>query len=129
LVSSKTDWQVRRDIRDFVWGFDGGWRWSLRRPSANCRSFQLALLTAVGLREPPGELASRGRGCPFLRPFRWARCTARRASHGRVPQHRLGGRCGCAPVRVPPLAPQMGARPGGSDPPWPAELTHHYSRQ
>ncbi|MGH9216255.1 MAG: hypothetical protein ACRDZS_08365 [Acidimicrobiales bacterium] len=102
LTVRTSDWQVRRDIRAFVEGFDGGWRWSLRRPSANCRSFQLALFHAVGLAEGPEDLATRGRGCPGLRGWRWARCALRRLRRRQLVRHHLGGPCGCPPLRVPP---------------------------
>lgn len=105
LTVLKSDWQVRRDIRRYARRFGGGWRWSLRRPSANCRSFQLALFEAVGLAEPPGSVAGRGRGCPFLHPLRSVRCRLRRNrfTTGNS-RHRLGGACGCPPMRVPPAS-------------------------
>lgn len=104
LNVAKSDWQVRRDIRRYVRQFGGDWRWTLRRPSANCRSFQLALFEAVGLAEPSGAAASRGRGCPVLHPLRSIRCRlARAGSPFSGGGHRLGGPCGCPPLRVPPV--------------------------
>jgi hypothetical protein len=102
LMAPKSDWRVRRDIRRFASGFRGGWRWSPRRPAANCRSFQLALFDAVGLSEPPEALATRGGGCVFLHPFRLARCRLRQRSRHQRVAHRLGGACGCPPLGVPP---------------------------
>lgn len=64
----KSDCQIRRDNRRYAQRFGGGWRWSLRRPSANCRSFQLALFEAVGLAEPPGSVASRAGVAPSCTP-------------------------------------------------------------
>lgn len=106
LVVSKSDWQVRRDIRRYARRFGGNWRWSLRRPSANCRSFQLALFESVGLAEPASAARSRGRGCPFLHPLRSIRCRLRRGGIG-VGRHRLGGACGCPPQRIPPVPRPM----------------------
>lgn len=102
LVVPKSDWQVRRDVRRFARRFRGGWRWSLRRPSANCRSFQLALFDAVGLVEPSHALETRGRGCAFLHPFRAVRCRARQRGRAHPAPHRLGGPCGCPALTVPP---------------------------
>lgn len=103
LVVRKSDWQVRRDIRRFARHFRGDWRWSLRRPSANCRSFQFALFDAVGLAEPADAAATRGRGCAFLHPFRSLRCRRRQRGRRRRVPHRLGGPCGCPPLTVPPV--------------------------
>jgi hypothetical protein len=113
LVVRKSDWQVRREIRAFARNFHGGWRWSVKRPSANCRSFQLALFQTVGLQESPHDLFSRGRGCPFLRPLRAWRCKAAHFRHRRPVTHRLGGACGCPPLQIPPLpeAPSEPHRP------------------
>lgn len=102
LVVPKSDWRVRRDIRRFARHYRGGWRWSLRRPSANCRSFQFALFDAAGLAEPADALATRGRGCGFLHPFRVLRCRLRQRGRGHHVPHRLGGPCGCPPLAVPP---------------------------
>jgi len=109
LVAPKSDWQVRREIRRFARRFRGRWRWSLRRPSTNCRSFQIGLFQAVGLVEGVEHLHSRGRGCPFLRPLRTVRCRAAHLARGRVVRHRLGGSCGCPPLHVPALPSFKGA--------------------
>lgn len=103
LVARRSDWQVRRDIRRFAREFEGGWRWTVRRPAANCRSFQLALLAAAALVEDDRSRSSRGRGCWFLAPLRAARCRLRGRARGVGARHRLGGDCGCPPLRIPPL--------------------------
>lgn len=105
LVAPKSDWRVRRDVRRFARSFHGGWRWSFRRPSANCRSFQLALFEAVGLVEPVEALATRGRGCAFLHPFRLLRCSFRQRGRPQRAAHRLGGPCGCPALAVPAAPP------------------------
>jgi len=70
LVVRKSDRAVRREIRSFALGYSGPWRWSTTAArSPNCRSFQLELLEAVGLSDA-GHLHTRGRGCPFLVPWR-----------------------------------------------------------
>lgn len=102
LSVRRSDWQVRRDLRVFATTFSGGWRWSLRRPSANCRSFQLALLSAAGLGEAAVDLHSRGRGCPILRPLRFGRCVARRGRGWGAVVHLPGGACGCPSLAIPP---------------------------
>lgn len=102
LVVPKSDWRARRDVRRFARSFHGGWRLSLRRPGANCRSFQLALFEAVGLVEPTEALATRGRGCAFLHPLRLLRCSFRQRDSPQRVGHRLGGPCGCPALVVPP---------------------------
>ncbi len=74
LVARKSDRRVRAELRRFALGYTGEWRWSPRaRPGdKNCRSFQLGLLEAAGLSDND-HLFTRGRGCPFLYPFRRAR--------------------------------------------------------
>lgn len=103
VAARRSDWQVRRDLRRFAQDFEGGWRWSVRRPAANCRSFQLALLAAAGLVEDDRHLSSRGGGCWFLAPFRAARCRLRDPGRSRDVLHQLGGLCGCPPLHIPPL--------------------------
>lgn len=111
LVVPKSDWQVRRNLRRFARSFRGDWGWSLRRSSANCRSFQFALFDAAGLVEPPEALASRGRGCAVLHPLRLLRCRLRQRGHPQRVPHRLGGACGCPPLVVPPAPAGRRTRP------------------
>jgi hypothetical protein len=104
LVVRRSDWQVRRQLRAYARSFAGsGWRWTSRRPSANCRSFQLALLDAAGLVEGKEFVHTRGFGCWFLLPFRTARCWTGNLRRGRLVRHTLGGPCGCAPLGIPPV--------------------------
>lgn len=70
-LDDRSDEDVVDAVRTFAVAFQGGWRWSTRA-TVNCRSFQLDLLTAAGLTEPPGYLHTRGVGCPFLAPIRRA---------------------------------------------------------
>ncbi len=70
-LDDRSDEHIVDTVRAFAAGFRGGWRWSTR-PTVNCRSFQLDLLTAAGLTEPPGYVHTRGVGCPFLAPIRRA---------------------------------------------------------
>lgn len=65
LITSKTDDQVRTEIRRFAQSFFGTWRWSVH-PTMNCRLFQLALFDAVGIVDGTGNYRSRGAGCPAL---------------------------------------------------------------
>ncbi len=75
LTVRKSDRAVRREIRAFALGYRGAWRWSTKAAkSLNCRSFQLQMLQAVGLSDE-GHIHTRGRGCPFLSP--WRRLQAR----------------------------------------------------
>lgn len=73
----KPDEQVRLDVRRFAHGYRTRWRWhwSARRSAGTCRGFQDDLFTAVGLADGPGQLHTRGSGCPFLyqlrRPWWW----------------------------------------------------------
>lgn len=78
-LTTRTDDEIRDDIRLFASTFAGGWRWSVR-PTMNCRLFQLALMEAAGLVDGTGNYHTRGEGCPALRPGRWllARITGRR---------------------------------------------------
>lgn len=70
LVVRKSDRRVRAEIRAFAHGFTGGWRWSTKPTSNECRSFQLRLLHAVGLEEGDDHIHTRGSGCTFLALFR-----------------------------------------------------------
>jgi hypothetical protein len=70
LTARKSDRRVRSEIRSFASGFDGGWRWSSKPETDDCRTFQVRLMRAVGLAEPLEHRASRGRGCPFLALFK-----------------------------------------------------------
>lgn len=70
LVMRKSDRQVRKEIRAFAHAFSGGWRWSTKPTTNECRSFQLLLLDAVGLEERDAHLHTRGQGCTFLALFR-----------------------------------------------------------
>ncbi|MDQ6837995.1 MAG: hypothetical protein M3137_06580 [Actinomycetota bacterium] len=79
LVVADSDDDVRAGVRAFASQFAGEWRWSTRRPTMNCRVFQLALFDAVGLVDGTGNYHTRG-GCPALAPLRRmvARVTGRR---------------------------------------------------
>lgn len=66
LVVRKSDRRVRADIRAFAHAFSGGWRWSTKPTTNECRSFQLQLFEAVGLDEGEDYLHTRGQGCTFL---------------------------------------------------------------
>ena len=72
LTTEKPDEQVRQEIRTFAHGYREQWRWhwSSQRSTGTCRSFQDELLTSVGLVEEPGQLYTRGSGCPFIYPLR-----------------------------------------------------------
>gem|GEM_PF-237496 len=73
LLIDKSDDEVCADIRAFAHSYRGGFRWQwwwLRQPGENCRTFQDELFEAVGLREEPDHLYTRGAGCPFMYPFR-----------------------------------------------------------
>ncbi len=70
LVVRKRDRRVRADLRAFAQRFTGGWRWSTKPTSDECRSFQLRLLEAAGLEEGDEHFHTRGPGCPFLALFR-----------------------------------------------------------
>jgi len=73
LVATKSDDQVRADIRAFAQSYVGGWCWQwwwLRNRTQNCRIFQWDLFEAVGLVEEPEYLYTHGPGCPFMYPFR-----------------------------------------------------------
>ena len=73
LLVDRSDEQVCADIRAFAHSYHGGFRWQwwwLRQPGENCRTFQDELFEAVGLREEPDHLYTRGPGCPFMYPFR-----------------------------------------------------------
>ena len=75
LVVDKTDDAVRREIRAFAATYTGDWRWSwpwTRRPTQNCRTFQQALFTAVGIEESDELLYTHGPGCPVMFPVRRA---------------------------------------------------------
>ena len=110
LVVRKSDWRVRRDLRGYSRNFEGGWRWTVKRASTNCRSFQLGLLEAAGLVESDDWLHTRGRGCPLLHLLRTTRCSLRQLRHGHVAPHRRGGPCGCPALWVPPLPPMPGLK-------------------
>lgn len=69
LTMRKSDRRVRAEIRSFASAYDAGWRWSTKAATDDCRTFQVRLLRAVGLTEPPEQEATRGRGCPFLAFF------------------------------------------------------------
>jgi hypothetical protein len=77
LRVAKSDEQVRQDLRRFAHGYRARWRWhwSAQRTHGTCRSFQDDLFAAVGLSDGPGQLHTRGSGCPFLyqvrRPWWW----------------------------------------------------------
>jgi hypothetical protein len=73
LVRKRSDWHLRRDIRQAAQRAAGGWRWSPLHPALNCRTFQLALMAHAGLVDHPTADGSQGRGCPALRPLRAAR--------------------------------------------------------
>ena len=75
-LDDRSDGRIVDAVRAFAAAFRGEWRWSTR-PTVNCRSFQLDLLAAAGLAEPPGYLHTRGLGCPFLAPIRRARTSTR----------------------------------------------------
>lgn len=68
LVLPLTDEQVRTRLREFAEHYRGAWRWAwtARTQPDTCRSFQDGLMRAAGLREGVEQLASRGKGCPFL---------------------------------------------------------------
>jgi hypothetical protein len=73
LVVSKSDDQVRAEIRAFAQSYVGGFRWQwwwLREPAENCRTFQDEMFRVVGLFEEVEYLYTRGSGCPFMYPFR-----------------------------------------------------------
>jgi hypothetical protein len=70
LMLRKSDRKVRADIRAFAAAFEGGWRWSTKPRTDDCRTFQVRLMETVGLVEPCEHWHSRGRGCPFLALFR-----------------------------------------------------------
>ncbi|MGH9013029.1 MAG: hypothetical protein ACRDZ1_03695 [Acidimicrobiia bacterium] len=70
LVVRKSDRRVRADVRAFAQRSTGGWRWSTKPISDECRSFQLRLLETVGLEEGDEHVHTRGPGCPFLALFR-----------------------------------------------------------
>lgn len=70
LTARKSDRRVRAEVRAFAAAFNGGWRWSTKPETDDCRTFQLRLMDTVELAEPPGHGASRGRGCPFLALFK-----------------------------------------------------------
>jgi hypothetical protein len=70
LTARKSDRRVRAEIRAFAAAFDGGWRWSTKPETDDCRTFQVRMMDAVGMVEPAGDRASRGRGCPFLAAFK-----------------------------------------------------------
>jgi hypothetical protein len=78
LVASKSDDQVRAEIRAFAQRYVGGFRWQwwwLREPAENCRTFQDEMFETVGLFEEPEYLYTRGSGCPFMFPFRRVKWT------------------------------------------------------
>jgi hypothetical protein len=66
----KSDRRVRAEIRAFASAFEGGWRWSTKPETEDCRTFQVRMMNAIGLIEPGQHIESRGRGCPFLALFR-----------------------------------------------------------
>lgn len=72
LTCTKTDAQVRREIRSFAHGYRARWRWhwATQRSAGTCRAFQDELLASVGLVEGLDQLHTRGSGCPFLYQFR-----------------------------------------------------------
>lgn len=75
LHAARTDDEVRAQMRDFAQSYTGGWSWQWpwsRRPTHNCRTFQLALFDAVGIVEDPELLYTHGPGCPVLFPVRQA---------------------------------------------------------
>ena len=51
LVNSKTDEQVRQEIRTFATNYRGEWRWTFGW-GQNCHTFQMALMKSVGLEDP-----------------------------------------------------------------------------
>lgn len=69
LTARKSDRRVRDEIRSFASTFAGEWRWSSKPTSNDCRTFQVRMMNVVGLVEPAGSTATRGRGCPFLALF------------------------------------------------------------
>lgn len=66
LVVRKRDLRVRADVRRFAHRYRGDWRWRAAPSTADCRTFQLRLLDAVGLVEGHANLHTRGGGCPFM---------------------------------------------------------------
>jgi hypothetical protein len=70
LTAVKPDEQVRQEIRSFAHGYRERWRWSAKRSTGTCRSFQDDLLASISLAEDPRRLYTRGSGCPFLYQFR-----------------------------------------------------------
>jgi hypothetical protein len=70
LTTRKSDRRVRAEIRAFAAAFEGGWRWSTKPATDDCRTFQVRMMHTIGLVEPEEHARSRGRGCPFLSLFR-----------------------------------------------------------
>lgn len=68
-VDQRSDDEIAAVIREFAARHRGEWRWSPRGSAGNCRAFQVGLLSAAGLSEPPGYLHSHG-ACPLLAPAR-----------------------------------------------------------
>ena len=77
LLNSKTDDEVRVEIRELAASYGGRWGWPwwwCRSRMTNCHTFQLDLVAAIGLHEGTDLLYTRGPGCPFmfvLRRMRW----------------------------------------------------------
>jgi hypothetical protein len=69
LTTRKSDRRVRSELRKFASAFDGGWRWSTRPETDDCRTFQIRIMRTVGFADPPKHRDSRGNGCPFLALF------------------------------------------------------------
>lgn len=55
LRGHKTDAQVRHEIRSFATSYSGEWRWTLGQ-GQNCRSFQLQLMSKVGLEDQAPQI-------------------------------------------------------------------------
>ncbi|MEQ9356498.1 eCIS core domain-containing protein [Coleofasciculus chthonoplastes] len=51
LINSKTDTQVKAEIRSFASSYSGEWRWTFGW-GQNCHTFQKSLMSTVGLVEP-----------------------------------------------------------------------------
>jgi hypothetical protein len=83
LMVRKSDRLLRADIRAFAHAHEGEWRWSTRPTARNCRSFQLALIEAVGLVEDAQAGAHTPHGCPFLAKCRSVGSPLLRRSAGR----------------------------------------------
>ena len=110
LVVTKSDAQVRQEIRSFARGYCTRWRWhwSSRSHAGTCRGFQDDLFVAVGMADAGGQLHTRGSGCPFMyqlrRPRWWmADRLERLASSGASSTSRTRFRVGAARRRFKSL--------------------------